>query len=482
MDKLKIIGIELMTLQLILTVGLFVFLGDSGLMPIGMYTLVFLLSVIMLLVVGFLIFGKKKTIYRIISIILSLLVSAGFILSFYLMYPAVNMLHTISSDYDELANVSAYVREDDFAQTLEDAKDYNFGILSVLDRENTDDAVEKMEEKLCKTLLIREYDSITMLADALESGEIDVIVLNQSLLMVLDELEGYEEFRNSIREISNEEVVIKTILEEDTDKKTENYVYTFYISGIDGWGGIDTTGRSDVNIIATVNTQTKQILLVSTPRDYFVELPVSNGMKDKLTHAGIYGIDCSIGTLEQLYDIDIDYYFRINFSGFETIIDAIGGIDVYSEYDFTVADWHYQVGMNHLDGLSALAFARERYTLPGGDLARGENQMRIIQATLDKCMSPAILNNYAEILEGMEGSFQTDLPYDMMASLIRMQMRDGSDWNIQTFSVSGTGRSSGTYSIPNMSLYVMEPDMATVEYAQELMQSVRDGEVINITE
>lgn len=192
--------------------------------------------------------------------------------------------------------------------------------------------------------------------------------------------------------------------------------------------------------------------------------------------AGIYGVDCSKGALEQLYGIEIDYYFRVNFSGFESIIDSIGGIDVDSDYDFTVDNWHYQVGTNHLDGLSALAFARERYTLPGGDLARGENQMKIIQATLNKCMSPAILSHYTEVLDSMEGSVQTNLPYSHIAALVRMQLNDGREWNIQSYGVSGTSSFSGTYSIPNQSLYVMMPDMETVEEAQRRMRQVVNDE------
>ena len=372
---------------------------------------------------------------------------------------------------------------DDMAQSLYDAKEYDFGILTALDRENTDQAVEQMQGKLNATLNICEYTNVTELADALSKNDVQVIVLNQSFLQVLDEIDGYEQFSKQIREINCETV---TLPQTDTEKTKKDIlksdVFTFYISGVDGWGGIDNVGRSDVNIIATVNTETRQILLVSTPRDYFVEIPISNGIKDKLTHAGIYGIDCSVGTLEDFYGIDIDYYFRINFSGFEAIIDAIGGVDVYSDYDFTVSDWHYQVGMNHLDGLSALAFARERYSLPGGDLARGRNQMRIIQATLNKCMSPAILTHYTEVMSEIEGTFQTDMSYEMIAELVRMQIEDSTAWNIQSYSVSGTGMHSGTYSIPNMSLYVMEPDMTTVEQAKDLMQRIRNGEVVNVTE
>ena len=481
MNKLKIIGIELLILQCIVSVGLSMLLGQSGLLPTGQFILLVFMLVVLLAAAGILVIWKDKNSHKIIGITLALLFSAGIFTAFFMISPAVTMLQAISSDYNESVKVSVYVRKEDPAQTLQDVKDYSFGILYALDRENTNAAVAGMEEKLGQTLELRAQDSLTTLADALTLNEVEAIVLNESLLAVLDEIEGYEQFKDSIREISNEEVAIVTVTEEPKQEK-DNSVFTVYISGIDGWGGIEGVGRSDVNIIATVNTETKQVLLVSTPRDYFVELPISNGTRDKLTHAGIYGIECSKGTLEQLYQIDIDYYFRLNFSGFESIIDTLGGIVVYSDYDFTVDEYHYLVGMNHMSGLSALAFARERYTLPGGDLDRGENQMKIIKATLSKCMSPAILGHYTEVLEHIEGNFQTDMSYDMITSLVRMQLKDGSEWNIQTYSVTGTGKSSSTYSIPNASLYVMEPDIATVEQAMEYMQRVRVGEEIHLLE
>lgn len=480
MKKIKIIGWELLILQGMVSIGFPIFLGQSELIPKGIFTGI-LLGVIMLFCLSaFFILWKDKKVQRIIGMSLSVLTSAGLIAAFVVLSPAVDMLQKISMDYDEMAKVSVYVRAEDPAQSIEAASSYSFGILDALDRENTDAAVSRIEERLGTVLTQESYESVTVLAEALEEEMVDAIILNQSLLSILDELEGYENFRQSIREISSEQVIIEKSEQKPSTEITENSAFTVYISGIDGWGEIDTAGRSDVNIIATVNPETRQILLVSTPRDYFVELPVSNGAKDKLTHAGIYGVDCSKGALEQLYGIEIDYYFRMNFSGFESIIDSIGGIDVDSDYDFTVEGWHYQVGTNHLDGLSALAFARERYTLPGGDLARGENQIKIIQATLNKCMSPAILNHYTEVLDSMEGSVQTNLPYSYIASLVRMQLEDGREWNIQSYGVSGISSFSSTYSIPNQSLYVMIPDMDTVEEAQRRMQQVINDEFLDI--
>jgi LCP family protein required for cell wall assembly len=249
-----------------------------------------------------------------------------------------------------------------------------------------------------------------------------------------------------------------------------------YISGQDAWGGVSGRSRSDVNILAVVNTNTHKVMLISTPRDYYLPLSVSGGAKDKLTHAGIYGVDCSRDTLKMLYGYNIDYYFKLNFSGFEAIIDALGGITVWSDYDFTVDPIkHYVVGDNYLTGLEALAFARERHALPGGDNARGQNQMNVIISVIDKMCSSALLNNYTEVLNSLDGMYITDMPYDVMASLIRDQIDAGQRWDIRTYAVNGTGTSASTYTMGATQLYVMEPNMESVAEAKQLIQATLDG-------
>lgn len=266
---------------------------------------------------------------------------------------------------------------------------------------------------------------------------------------------------------------------EESSSKAKGEVLSIYISGIDTYGNVSAKSRSDVNIIATVNTGTKQVLLVSTPRDYYVPLSISNGIPDKLTHAGIYGIDVSKDTLGMLYGIDIPYYFRVNFSGFSGIIDALGGVTVHSDYDFNAGGYSYHVGENYLNGAQALAFARERYSFSSGDRQRGKNQMAVIQAVIQKAISPDLLKNFTSILEAVEGTFETSIPLTKVALLIRAQLDEGGDWNIVTYSVDGTGATKKPYSM-SQNAYVMIPDQATVDKAKELMRQVRDGEVITL--
>lgn len=253
--------------------------------------------------------------------------------------------------------------------------------------------------------------------------------------------------------------------------------FVVYISGVDTWGSAATKSRSDVNILAVVNTNTKKVLLVSTPRDYYVPLSISEGVKDKLTHAGIYGVSTSMETLELLYGVEIQYYVRMNFTGFVGIIDALGGIDVYSDAAFTVGDtFSYMEGMNHMSGIEALAFARERYSFAGGDRARGTHQMEVIKAVLNKCASSAILYNYAEVMNSMSGCFVTDMSKEKIASLVKMQLTDMASWSMTSVSVDGTGASKTTYTVPQKKAYVMIPDETTVQNAKEQIEAVLSGQ------
>ena len=261
------------------------------------------------------------------------------------------------------------------------------------------------------------------------------------------------------------------------DDAVTDEVYTIFVSGIDTRGGMTASSRSDVNIILTLNATTKQILMISTPRDYFVPLSISNGVPDKLTHAGIYGVNVCMDTLDMLYDININYYFRLNFAGFEQIIDALGGVNVNSDYDFdsgNTTGYHFNKGENHLNGEQALVFARERYAFKEGDRQRGRNQMAVIQGVVDKATQPAFLKNYLSVLDSLDGAFETNVPYDVMASLVRKQLDEGGSWQVLSYSVDGTGDTQKPYSMSSKA-YVMIPDQNTVDKAKVLMKKVREG-------
>ena len=259
--------------------------------------------------------------------------------------------------------------------------------------------------------------------------------------------------------------------------------FVLYLSGVDNRGELTEKARSDVNILAVVNPTTKRVALINTPRDYYVDLAGTDS-KDKLTHAGLYGVETSMATLGNLYGIQVDHYIRIDFSGFISIIDAVGGVDVYSDQAFTSVGspgyydpTTFAEGWNHLDGKSALAFARERHAFASGDIQRGINQMKVIDAMANKLKSPTVLMSFSKLMDAVSDCFVTSLSQEQISALVRMQLGDLANWDIESCSVTGSsGKSSQCYSAKGQSLYVMKPDESSVSKAKELIASVLGGE------
>ena len=395
-------------------------------------------------------------------------------------------ISNISGETTEVTQMAVYVKSDDAADSVEATAGYTYGILSSLDRENTDGAVAHLNSQFGTEVQTKEYEGLTELADGILNGEVNAMLLNSGYLSVYEDMDGYTDFSTKIKEVGTVEVE-STIQSAEESTPVEpittangGKVYTIYLSGIDTRGEMTAKSRSDVNIIATVNTDTHEILLVSTPRDYFVPLSISGGAPDKLTHAGIYGIDVCMDTLGMLYDIDINYYFRINFGGFVKVIDALGGITVNSDYDFdskNILGYHFNKGENYVNGEQALIFARERYAFQEGDRQRGKNQMEVIRGVVKKALSPEILTSYSSILSSLDGCFGTNITYEEIAQILQQQLTNGGDWTIVSYSVNGTGATEKPYSM-SQKAYVMVPDYNTVDKAKSLMEKVRNGEVV----
>ncbi|MCH5266282.1 MAG: LCP family protein [Lachnospiraceae bacterium] len=401
----------------------------------------------------------------------------------YYMYDTYAAVGEIGGAETKIDIISFYVLKDDKAQSIKDARDYTFGILQVQDRENTDTAMAEARTEAGQELKVEEYTDTATLVDALYAKEVQVAVFNQAFLDSVKE--QYSTFEQDTRELVKHE--IKTMMEqEDFNTDVTTKPFNVYISGVDVYGDISTTSRSDVNIIATVNPVTKKILLTTTPRDYYVPLygkngrSVSGGMRDKLTHAGIYGVDCSVNTLEKLYDIDIDYYVRVNFTSLRKIVDLLGGVEVYSDYDF-ISDWgpngagtHYKFkkGYNKVNGKKALAFTRERHHFGNGDYQRGRNHQHMIEALLNKVMSPSVLKDFSGLLKESKKMFQTSMSTKKIISLCRMQLNDMAQWKISYANAEGTGSKQYTYSMPSTSLYVCIPDMDSVQKISRRIKKV----------
>lgn len=447
---------------------------------------------------------KKNKISFIIACILALIISILLAFGSHALYQGISTVRKLSNTNAQFTEVGLYVEKDSAIQSIAEIDGCTIGILELIDRDNTDKVLELLKTEDQLTNEVVEYISLAALFDGLLNGECDVIVFNGAFLDIVEELEGYENIHEKIREIERKKVVLEFerptkkpavqesttgATEDSTEKKPEAVtrpqiaknkdVINVYISGSDTRGGLYTTGRSDSNIILSLNTKTNQALLLSTPRDYYVPLSISYGIPDKLTHAGIYGIDCSMDTLEMLYGIDFDYYFRVNFYGFIDIIDALGGISVYNSVAFESSSTgkYYNVGMVEMNGTEALTFARERYAFADGDRQRGRNQMAVIKGVINKMLSPELLKNYSSLLSSLNGCFDMNVPYDTIAKLVREQLADGGSWNIVTYSVDGWGDSRIPFSMSQYA-YVMIPDESTVNHAIELLNDVNDGKVI----
>lgn len=455
--------------MLCITVVLTVLLATTKLVPTLYLVAVAVVGLLLTGAVFLLTREAKGTKRRVAGTVLTALVLVVALVGGYYLVQTVNAVRRVANAAVERSAISFYALQDSTAESLEDMAGDTFGILANLDRANTDEALQQVQEEHDLTLTTVEYDDLMSLADALLDGSVDGIVLNEAYLDIYEETSGYEEFPDQLKQISTKQV--EHVVE--TNQEEGDHIINILISGSDTRSEVlDQRGRSDVNVIASINTETHQVLLISTPRDYFVPLDIGvSDAYDKLTHAGIYGMDVLMGTLENLYGIELDYYFRLNFTGFVDIIDALGGVEVYSKYTFSARGYDFVEGMNTMDGAAALAFARERYSFAEGDRQRGANQMAVIEAVFQKALSPSVLNNYLSILNSVQNCIDTSVPYDVLADLVRQQLESGASWTIESFSVNGSDAHSTTYSM-NQELYVMIPDESTVQEAKDKLAAM----------
>lgn len=420
---------------------------------------------------------KKRVLWITLGLLTVILLT---ILAFVLYYLMIlrNTLKDITTVEGTEIVLAVYVRQEDKAVSVADTAGYIYGASwNDTDRDVTETLLNRLEELLGNPLAVTEFSDVFALVDSLREESIGALILNEAYKDTLAETEGFEWTQDGLRKLES----FSFKQEEEIHEKPEvpasvPETVMLYISGIDTYGGLSARSRSDVNILVAANTKTKEILMVATPRDFYVDFAVTKGQKDKLTHAGIYGVGASIDALQRLYSIDIPYYLRINFTGFIDVIDALGGVDVYSDYDFSVKDIKdYHKGYNRLTGLEALAFARERYSFPQGDYQRAKNQMEVIKAVIKACTSPSVLKNFRSVMKAVGSSFETNMPEEQIMDLVKMQLAEKQDWNIRTFTTEGTGAYKPTYSMPGRNLSVILPNAESVEKAKNLLSDILDA-------
>ncbi|HEM4088186.1 TPA: LCP family protein [Streptococcus suis] len=304
------------------------------------------------------------------------------------------------------------------------------------------------------------------------NGESQAMVFNGVFTNILENEDP--DFSSKVRKIYSFKVT-QTV--DTATKQVSGDSFNIYISGIDTYGPISSVSRSDVNIIMTVNRATHKILLTTTPRDSYVAIADGGqNQYDKLTHAGIYGVNASVHTLENLYGIDISNYIRLNFTSFLQLIDLVGGIDVENTQEFTSGGYNFPVGTVHLDAEQALIFVRERYSLANGDNDRGKNQEKVIAALIKKLSLPENLRNYQAILNSLEDSIQTDISIETIIGLVNTQLESGTQFTVESQALVGNGRTDlPSYAMPDSQLYMMEINQDSLEQAKAAIQSVLDG-------
>ena len=421
---------------------------------------------------GFLIFKGKAGKATSALLILALLVGS---VSMY----AVKGLVDLSAGVNSTSNYSEYEMSV-VVPADSDVKDLKQLTNVLAPSGNDQDNVQALMKNISQTqgheLTVDTASSYLSAYKSLTSGEAKAMVLNS---VFEDTIRGEDpDYASKIKKIYTHKMSKK--IDTAIGKQDPNAeVFNIYVSGIDTYGPISSVSRSDVNIIMTVNRKTKKVLLTTTPRDAYV--PIADGglnQPDKLTHAGIYGVDASVHTLENLYGIDLNYYVRLNFTSFLKLIDLLGGIDIENDQEFTSlhGNYHFPVGKIHLNSDQALGFVRERYSLNGGDNDRGKNQEKVIAAVIKKLTSTDALKNYNAILSGLQDSVQTDMSLETMMNLINTQLESGGSYNVTSQALTGTGNTGlPSYAMPEANLYMMEIDQNSLAAAKAAIQEVMEG-------
>lgn len=419
---------------------------------------------------------KTKTAIKIPINIISILFSCIYIVAGWYISQASGFLDSLKPQEYISEQYYVIVKNDSSIHDIQELKDKTVGTFDE-GIEIYQEAIKKLNESVHVNL--QTANSVRSMADDLMTGELDAIYLSAVHKSVIDD--ELRDFSKNTRILHTIEVRVK--LDESENHPEINVTtepFTVYISGNDSYGGLIERGRSDVNMLVTVNPVTHEILLTSIPRDYYVELHGTAGAKDKLTHAGIYGVKMSIQTLEDLLDIQIDYYVKVNFSTLVDLVDTIGGIDVYSDQGFTPwtnKEIYIPEGNVHMDGAMALAFARERFAYETGDRHRTQNQRDVLNAIIKKISSSTILlTRTNDILSSLSSSIDTNVSKDEISSLVKLQLQDMPSWKISEYSLNGYDSHAYTYSMGQQELYVMEPDYATVKTAHDKIMTILEGE------
>lgn len=470
MKKKNVLEILFSVIFTVLSLAFLIQLYLMDKLPILYFSIICLVVILMAGGLMFLQLSKKinktnKTLGKVLIGILSILLILGNVY----IYKMNHTIRNIINNDTKKIEVSVIVKKESAVEKIEDITGL-VGNIQVGNSIYTDKAISEMKE-INANLQFKNYLGFDTFGDDLLNGGVEAMILNEAMRGQFEETHpDFSEQTRVIHSFFYEEENKDISVNVDVTKKTFNV----YISGIDQSGSIQTLGRSDVNKVMTINPQTRQIFILDIPRDYYIPQVCQANQLDKLTHTGIFGVDCTVESMSNYLGIDMNYYVRINFSSLEQIVDALGGVDVESAYDFNAGGYHFNVGINHLNGAQALAFSRERYSFEGGDNVRIANQTRVLKAIIDKVTSPAILTNYMSFMDAISGTFQTNMNEKEINALIKMQLNDMRSWQISSGHLEGTGGIDWTPA-NGFDAYVMYPDEDSRLRALKEIETIMNG-------
>lgn len=475
----KIIKYILAIFMTLLSVYLVFIMNSLDVLPMK-YMLVFVFIIVLFNIIGHLTLFVKNMWSKIITCICySVLVTVSFLGINY----GLNTLDFLNKAFNnndvEVTTYNLIVLNN---KGIDDIKSLEDKDVAIMDNDNNRDKVLK-ELKGKVKVVEKTYTDIYDVYNAFLNSKIVGAFIDSSLLEIIDEEPSMCDCEE-VRFFKDDYKVLYTYEIENKKEKIKDNVklepMNIYLSGSDSRSNtIQNKSRSDVNMILTINPDTKTVLMTSIPRDYYVSVNGKTGLKDKLTHAGIYGIDTSRKTLEDLFDIDIPYSIKISMSSVVEIVDLVGGVDINSDTEFNsyhYSGWRVKKGINHMDGAHALAYSRERYAYASGDRHRILNQQQVLEAVLKKIVSDkTILTKYDKLLDSLSNMYRTDIPSSLITDLVKRQIDDMSGWKFLSNSVSGSDASSATYTAPNSKRYVMIPYERDVSGAHEKIEAVLKG-------
>lgn len=456
-------------------------LPDNILIPIILVLI--LLTMIFVLLINF---STHGLVSKILCSLMVVVLSAVYGLGNYYLYSTNTTLETVTDQGNKAKNtVSVVVLNSSGLENVNSLEGSKLGVLKTIGNEATKKSLTDLKKNNV-TYTKKTYDNMLGMLKALYDGEVDAIVLNEAYRSNVCDLEDYTNFNNDTKVIHKTVYYTKENSSSLAVSDITSKPFNILISGNDSFGSLDENSRSDVDMLVTINPVTSTILLTSIPRDSYVkevcnDYACNYGVYDKLTHTGIYGVDTTKDTIENLLDIDINYVYRVNFTSMIDIVDALGGVDVTVPEGMAVSKFYtnsnlegVHEGENHLDGKRALAYSRERKAYLDGDLQRARNQQQVLQAMFKKATSPEIIKNYTSLLKALIGAFDTNMTTKEITSFIKYQIQAKPSWKFEQFVLKGDNDLRMSAELGSEVSVVILYD-SYINIAHDKIQAVLDG-------